>query len=191
MKIHADNKHPFTSMMFDDSSFDLFVQSTENHWDSLQPHTPTHADATTTTDEEPLNKAQSYINNRKATCLVHQGHSYSLKYKKKCGDSTWRCTKRSCCGTATVRQSDDEYLVVSVGRHSDSCPPDEASCMEKVVRAQIATDGSNISTRWLAQQQQLPSSKNNRSFRFFSGAQIKSQIMLHVCRTFCCGGGGV
>jgi hypothetical protein len=53
--------------------------------------------------------------------------------------------------------------------------------MEKVVRAQIATDGSNISSRWLAQQQQLPSSKNNRSFRFFSGAQIKSQIMLHVC----------
>ena len=123
---------------------------------------PTSQDASTSTDTQEdlnaVNRAEPFQNNKRQTCLLFDGHTFSLHWiRKKSLQMVWRCCNRSCKGRLTTTA---DYNVVASTNHADECTAlQDTAGHQKMKRVRILSDMSATSTKSLAQQNGHPYSR--------------------------------
>ena len=122
---------------------------------------PTTSDASTSTDnslswDATLGITTTTVTNRGRKGLLFDGRKFTLKFQRKCGISTWRCSTQASCkaiATAEVRGTDTHILEMS----AHTCTPitsEEASKQTRIRSVVQTTNGR--STRHIATKLNVP-----------------------------------
>ena len=100
---------------------------------------PTTTDTSTSTDHNPQTTEKSLgvastattIRGRKG--LLFEGRKFTLKFQRKFGISTWRCSTGGLCeAIASVEIRDNESHIIKMGNHT--CTPISSKELSKITK---------------------------------------------------------
>ena len=123
---------------------------------------PTTADASTSTDhyqqttEKSLGVASTTTTIRGRKGLLFEGRKFTLKFQRKCGISTWRCSTGGLCkAIASVKIRDNESHIIKMGDHT--CTPISSEESSNITKIKFVVLSSNIKfTRSIAAALNVP-----------------------------------